>query len=123
MTPTQTVLAFAAGLAMITLAGPVLAEDPNWNGDPEPPTEEPEPEPEPEAPTTTPDRPTESWADRNGKPQSRPLPCCIREGKLVAKPSLFMSAKRALMICEGEKTTGQALIYECPGTVSPEAVK
>jgi len=118
MTPTQTVLAFAAGLALLTLAGPVRAEDPNWNGDdPEPPTVTPEPEP-----PTTPDRPTESWADRH-KPQSRPLPCCITDGQLVPRPTLFMSERRAMAICERALTDGAALIYECPGAVSPEAVK
>ena len=36
-------------LALILAAAPAFAEDPNWNGDPEPepPVEQPEPEPEP----------------------------------------------------------------------------
>jgi hypothetical protein len=54
-------------ILLALMASPAYPNDPNWNGDPEPPTEEPE------TPTTPPDRPTESWADRNGdRPQSRP---------------------------------------------------
>lgn len=87
---------------------------------PDDPPEPPEPPTKPEPP----ERPDDSWIDRHGAlPASRPLPCCIMEGKLVPKPTLFMSVERALRICEAAKATGQALIYECPGSVSPEAVK
>jgi hypothetical protein len=104
---------------LCVFAFPALANDPNWNGDPEPPTE-PEPEPEPQKPS----RPTESWADRNdSKPMSQALPCCIMDGQLVLTPTLFMSAKRALEKCNKAKANGSALIYECPGSVSPKALK
>lgn len=80
------------------------------------------PPPPPPPPVDVPEN--ESWIDRHGTlPVSRPLPCCIAEGKLVPKPTLFMSAKRALLVCEKAKAKGDALIYECPGQVSPEAVK
>ncbi len=113
MTPTQTVLAFASGLALLTLAGPVRANDPNWNGDPEPPPVTPEP-PRPRDPG----KPTESWADRNTpKPMSQPLPCCVRDGQLVTTPFLFMSHERALKVCQQAKATGAALIYSCDDKV------
>jgi len=120
---TRTILCFAAGFSLLTIAGPVAAEG-CWDCEPEAPTEEPEPEPEPDTPTTPPDRSTDSWVDRHGAlPTSRPLPCCIRDGKLAPKPTLFMSVTRALQICEKAKATGQALIYECPDVVSPESLK
>ena len=101
-------------------AFPALACPP-CEPDPEPPTN---PEPEPEPPKVELPEPTDSWADRNPtKPTSQPLPCCIMEGQLVLKPTLFMSAKRALQKCNAAKATGQALIYECPGSVSPKALK
>jgi hypothetical protein len=108
-------------LILTILATPALALDTNWNGDPEP--EPPTVTPEPPRPVD-PGKPTESWADRNTpKPMSRPLPCCIRDGQLVTTPFLFMSHERALKVCERAKATGSALIYECLGAVSPEAVK
>lgn len=108
-------------LALLVTCQPVFANDPNWNGDPEP--EPPTVTPEPPRPVD-PGKPTESWADRNvPKPMSQPLPCCIRDGQLVLKPTIFMSAKRALRICEQAKANGSALTYECPGAVSPKAVK
>lgn len=108
--------------AFSILAFPVLANDPNWNGDKDDETETVTPE-TPVTPTE-PSRPTESWADRNNpKPMTQPLPCCIMEGQLVLKPTLFMSAKKALEKCNKAKANGSALIYECPGYVSPEPLK
>jgi len=115
-------LVTVTAFAFILAAFPAFAEDPNWNGDPDPEPPTVTPEPEPETPTTTPDRPTESWADRH-KPQSRPLPCCIRDGQIEPRPTLFMSERRAMAICERATADGAALIYECPGVVSPEATK
>lgn len=92
---------------LLLLTTPAFANDPNWNGDPEPP-----------------ETPAHTERDRNDPlPQPRPLPCCIRDGQLVLTPGLFMSAKRAQRICEREMATRAAEIFECPGVVSPEAIK
>ena len=121
-------IAFFVFLLALTIIDPVFAngvweDDPPVKEEPQPETPDPEtpaPEPTPETKITE----TDSWADRNSnRPVSRPLPCCILNGELVLKPTLFMSDKRALKICTDAKAKGNALIYECPGAVSPEAVK
>lgn len=122
----------AIALILVTTV-PALANDPNWNGDPEPeppteepPTEEPEPEPEPELPVVVPPEPAapiRTGSDRDPLPQSRPLPCCIQAGELVPLWELFATPQGTLRRCEAALKRGNALIYECPNAVSPEALK
>ena len=94
---------------------PAHAEDPNWNGDPEPPTETPDPAP---APAPTPVTPVQrTGSDRDDPlPQSRPLPCCIRNGEMVARWVPFARREKTLERCEAALAEGDALIYECERT-------
>ena len=96
---------------------PAHAEDPNWNGDPEPPTETPDPAPAP-APAPTPVTPVQrTGSDRDDPlPQSRPLPCCIRNGEMVARWVPFARREKTLERCEAALVEGDALIYECERT-------
>ena len=96
---------------------PAHAEDPNWNGDPEPPTETPDPAPAP-APAPTPVTPVQTTgSDRDDPlPQSRPLPCCIRNGEMVARWVPFARREKTLERCEAALVEGDALIYECERT-------
>lgn len=105
-------------LAFAAVCDPAIAcvEEGTCGTDPEP---EPEPEPTPE-PTPEPphDDDSEPWVI-----EPTPLPCCIRNGEMVAKKRLFVSAAKTLERCERERERGNALIYECPGLESPEALK
>lgn len=84
---------------------PAHAEDPNWNGDPEP---------APETPVETPVTPVWTGSDRDDPlPQSRPLPCCIRNGEMVARWVPFARREKTLERCEAARAEGNALIYEC----------
>ena len=94
---------------------PAHAEDPNWNGDPEPPTETPDPAPAPAPTPVTPVQTTGSDRD-DPLPQSRPLPCCIRNGEMVARWVPFARREKTLERCEAALVEGDALIYECERT-------
>ncbi len=90
---------------------PAHAEDPNWNGDPEPetPTETPDPAPTPDI-----GMPITTGSDRDDPlPQSRPLPCCIRNGEMVARWVPFTRREKTLERCDAALAEGDALIYEC----------
>lgn len=99
----------AIALGAYLLAFPVFAcNNGECDPDPEPPSKS-----EPEAPSKS-DSHEPSDRDRD-QVHTGPsfMPCCIQDGVIVAQPKLFMSAKRALKICEREQSRGTALIYEC----------
>jgi hypothetical protein len=109
-------LTAAVGIAML-FASPAVALDLDWNGDPEPETPvEPEPEVPPTITTTT----TES---RDAWPRPEVHSCCVRDGAVVARRNPFMSIERTQRMCERVLVKGNAVILECPGDVSPEALK
>lgn len=98
-------------LLMITafcmIAVPAFACPPCGPGE-EPPTNEPEPEP----PTSTP--PTmDHGSDRDKLPSSVMLPCCIQEGKLVAKKQLFRRLEKTMEFCRRKMEESSPYIYEC----------
>jgi hypothetical protein len=78
---------------------------------------EPTPEPEP-----TPD-PPKSDSDRDREFAPAYYPCCIMNGEVVPKWDLFRSPARVKMACEKAILKGNAPIYECPGNISPKALK
>ena len=112
MTPRETILAIATGLAMLVIS-PAHALDPDWNGDPEP-----EVVPEPPKP------PLHTGSDRDPVIKPQVYPCCIKDGVVVVKRrDLFSSEERTKRRCERAIANGSAVIYECAGVVSPEGVK
>lgn len=84
---------------------------------------EPDPDPKPE-PEPEPERPIRTESDRDDPlPASRRLPCCIKDGELFPLWEPFATDAGTLRRCEAWLARGDALIYECPGSASPEALK
>lgn len=111
-------LTLAAAIALC-LASTAIACG-NGECDPEP---EPTPTPTPE-PTPTPTPPLRTGSDRDDPlPASRRLPCCIKDGELFPMWEPFATDAGTLRRCEAWLARGDALIYECPGHESPEALK
>lgn len=49
----------------------------------------------------------------NDYPQSTYLPCCIQEGKMVAKKWWPMRPEKVMKLCERELARNNPYIYEC----------
>jgi hypothetical protein len=102
-------------ILILVLASPAIALDLDWNGDPEP---------EPEPPVVTLTAPIRTGSDRDPVSTPTVYPCCIKDGAVVVlRRDMFSSEARTKRRCKRALKRSDAVILECPGVVSPEAMK
>lgn len=80
-------------------------------------------EPPPPPPPPPPPIQVVEESDRDPQPSHIYYPCCLRAGEVEPLWNLFMKPEKTKLFCEKALARGDALIYECPGIVSPEALK
>lgn len=71
----------------------------------------PTPEPEP------PSKPSVRASDRDPLPQSRYLPCCIKDGEVVARKQLFTKLSRTQSYCDSIVVEDNSDLMSCPNSV------
>lgn len=72
---------------------------------------EPTPEPEP------PSEPSVRSSDRDPLPQSRYLPCCVKDGVVVARKQLFTKLSRTQAYCDSIFVENNSDLMSCPNIV------